>query len=61
MKFAHLACALGRHSIDTSAVKKVFGMNVGRCSRCSTPLEELWRDHWVPQQVRDAGLSHRLR
>lgn len=60
MKLAHFACAVGKHSIDRRGVRKVFGMNVGRCAHCSTPLEEAWRDHWVPQQVRDAGLGHRL-
>jgi exosome complex RNA-binding protein Csl4 len=57
MRLAHIACALGRHRIDQSKVKKIFGMNVARCSRCATPLEESWRDHWVPQRIGDAGLD----
>ena len=60
MKLAHFACAVGRHRVDANRVKKVFGMNVSRCSHCSTPLEEAWRDHWVAQRVGDAGLNQRL-
>lgn len=61
MKLAHFACAIGRHRVDTRGVKKVFGMNVGRCTHCATPLEEEYPNHWVPQAVRDAELERRWR
>ncbi|WP_160611558.1 hypothetical protein [Tsuneonella aeria] len=59
MKFAHIACAFGRHSVDRSAVRRVHGGQVSRCKHCTTPLEESMPHHWTAMYVRDAGLSGR--
>jgi hypothetical protein len=60
MKFAHFACALGRHSVDTKAVRHIHGGAVSRCRHCATPMEESMPHHWTVQYVRDAGLADRL-
>jgi hypothetical protein len=60
VKLAHLACAVGRHSVDQSAVRRVHGGQVGRCKHCSTPLEESAPYTWTPLRVRDAGLGGRF-
>ena len=59
MKLGYIACALGRHSIDRDGVKHVHGAHVGRCRRCSTPMEEIEPHRWQVQHVRDAGLGPR--
>ncbi|WP_324828623.1 hypothetical protein [Qipengyuania zhejiangensis] len=61
MKIGYLACAFGRHRVDQDAIRRVTGGVVARCGRCSTPLEQVAPNYWEVQQVRDAGLSHRLR
>jgi len=60
MKFAHFACALGRHSVDTSAVRHIHGGTVSRCKHCATPMEESSPYTWTVQYVRDAGLGDRM-
>jgi hypothetical protein len=59
MKFAHIACAFGRHKLDPNAVRRVHGGQVSRCRHCSTPLEEVMPFEWAAMNVRDAGLSER--
>jgi hypothetical protein len=59
MKLALFACALGRHSLDESKVRKVHGAQVGRCRHCNSPMEEVTPHVWEVQQVRDAGLGRR--
>ncbi len=60
MKIAQIACALGRHSVDQSKVRRIHGGQVGRCKHCSTPMEESTPHHWTVQYVRDAGLGGRF-
>ena len=60
MKLAHLACALGRHSVDPSKVRAVHGGQVSRCRHCATPLEQIMPQEWTPLRVRDAGLGGRF-
>ncbi|MFA9200739.1 MAG: hypothetical protein ACEQR8_06060 [Cypionkella sp.] len=60
MKLAHFACALGRHRVDPSAVRRIHGGSVSRCRHCATPLEEILPHHWTVQSVRDAGLGDRM-
>lgn len=60
MKLRHIACAFGRHQVDREAIRRIHGQQVGRCTHCSTPLEELYRDVWAVQQVKDAGLGNRV-
>jgi len=59
MKLGYVACALGRHSIDPQGVKPIHGGQVGRCRRCSAPMEEVAPHVWAAQQARDAGLGPR--
>lgn len=59
MTLGRIACAVGRHSIDRTDVKRVSGQQVGRCRNCKTPMEEIEPHHWTVQQVRDAGLGPR--
>ncbi|TMM48422.1 hypothetical protein [Qipengyuania marisflavi] len=61
MTLGYIGCAIGRHTIDKQAIKHIHGTDVGRCRHCSAALEHQHPDHWVVQQVRDAGLSHRFR
>ena len=60
MKFAHFACALGRHSVDAKAVRQIHGGTVSRCKHCATPMEEVSPYTWSVQYVRDAGLGDRM-
>ncbi len=60
MKIAQIACALGRHSVDLSRVRRIHGGQVSRCKHCSTSMEESTPQHWTVQYVRDAGLSGRF-
>ena len=60
MTLGHLACAIGRHRVDSSAVRRVHGGNVGRCRRCGSPMEEIMPHEWTVQHVRDAGLGDRM-
>lgn len=59
MGFAKLACALGRHKVDTSAIKHIHAGHVGRCRTCATPLEESEPHTWTVLRVHDAGLGRR--
>lgn len=59
MKFAQLACALGRHSLDRTKLGRIHGLGVGRCRHCASPMEEVTPHVWEVQQVRDAGLGRR--
>lgn len=59
MKLAAIGCALGRHSLDASKVRKVHGSQVGRCRNCNSPMEEVTPHVWEVQRVRDAGLGRR--
>ena len=59
MKMGILACALGRHSVDTTNLRKAGGMHVGRCRCCNTPMEEIEPFVWSVLRVRDAGLDPR--
>lgn len=59
MKLAQFACALGRHRLDESKVRKVHGSHVGRCRSCNAPMEEVMPHVWEIQRVRDAGLGRR--
>lgn len=61
MKLGMLACALGRHSVDKTNLRKAGGMHVGRCRSCNTHMEEIEPHVWSVLRVRDAGLGpHRL-
>jgi len=59
MKLASIGCALGRHRLDSSKVRKVHGSQVGRCRHCNSPMEEVTPHVWEVQRVRDAGLGRR--
>ncbi len=59
MTLGRIACAVGRHSIDHTNVKRVSGQQVGRCRNCRTAMEEVEPHHWAKQRVRDAGLAPR--
>lgn len=59
MKLAKFACALGRHRLDSSKVRRIHGTQVGRCRDCSSPMEEVEPFVWEVQRVRDAGLGRR--
>ena len=59
MNLGIFACAMGRHKIDSNAIRRVHGQQVARCRRCSTALEQVALE-WVPVKVRDAGLHHRM-
>ena len=59
MKFTKLACALGRHRIDEGSVRHIHAGHVGRCRRCSTPMEEVEPHVWAVLRVHDAGLGRR--
>lgn len=59
MKFASIGCALGRHRLDSSKIRKVHGSHVGRCRNCNSPMEEVTPQVWEVQRVRDAGLGRR--
>ena len=59
MKLAKIGCALGRHRLDSSKVRKVHGSQVGRCQHCNAPMEEVMPHIWEVQQIRDAGLGRR--
>ena len=59
MKFARIACALGRHSVDRGAIRHIHAGHVGRCRNCATPMEESAPHVWTVLRVRDAGLGRR--
>ncbi|UVI40239.1 hypothetical protein [Qipengyuania spongiae] len=59
MKLAYLTCALGRHSVDLTNVRRTHGGHVGRCRHCGTALEEVAPFVWKAQKVHDAGLGNR--
>jgi len=54
-----IACAMGRHSVDSATVTRVSGQRVGRCRNCKAPMEEVEPHSWAVQKVRDAGLKPR--
>ena len=54
-----IACAMGRHSVDSANVTRVSGQRVGRCRNCKAPMEEVEPQSWAVQKVRDAGLGPR--
>ena len=54
-----IACAMGRHSVDSANVTRVSGQRVGRCRNCKAPMEEVEPHSWEVQKVRDAGLGPR--
>lgn len=59
MKLAHFACAFGMHRLDDSQVRKVHGLQVGRCRHCNAAMEEVTPHVWEVQKLRDAGLGRR--
>lgn len=59
MKLGHIACALGRHSVDSEGIKRAGGQMFGRCRCCGTPMEEVAPHSWAAMRVRDAGLGRR--
>ncbi|MBD3730965.1 MAG: hypothetical protein IE933_14810 [Sphingomonadales bacterium] len=59
MKLSKIACAFGKHSVDTQSIRVKYGQQYGRCQRCATPLEDGGLNQWVPVALRDAGLDHR--
>lgn len=59
MNIARIGCALGRHRLDDSKVRRIHGARVGRCRHCSAPMEEIAPQVWQVQRVRDAGLGRR--
>lgn len=59
MKLGIFACALGRHKVVEDSVRRGHGRAVAKCGRCSIALEEEFKDHWVPIEIRDAGLGFR--
>ena len=59
MKLAALACAFGKHSLDTDKLGRIHGSRVGRCRHCTAPMEEIAPQVWQIQRVPDAGLGRR--
>lgn len=59
MGLGRIACAFGRHRVDSTDVKRAGGMQVGRCRSCRAPMEEVEPHLWAVQRVHDAGLGPR--
>lgn len=59
MGLGRIACAVGKHSVDRTNVKRAGGQQVGRCRNCKTPMEEIEPHMWAVQRVKDAGLGPR--
>lgn len=59
MKLAQLACAFGKHSLDTDKLGRIHGSRVGRCRHCAAPMEEVGPEVWQVQRIRDAQLGRR--
>lgn len=58
MIIGRIRCTLGRHQVDRSTVRPMYGRPVGRCSRCRKVLEEEHPGLWIVVPTRDAGLGH---